>query len=153
MTTTVPVRLHRTLYHRLFGGPILQPLYLTLWVLMLVGAGARAARGEDGGALIATIILAVVIAVIWGLGATGWAEADERGIRWRSYLPTTVGWGDVRGVEGESHGTGLQGVRTLLVVQTATRRRSVGPAAGRGPNQRRFLADLQQLAAARAGRD
>ncbi len=149
MTTIVPVRLRRTLYHRLFGGPTLQPLCLVLWVSMLVGTAARAARGEHGSALSG----AVFFAGVWALGATGWAEADEHGIRWRGYWPTAVGWGEVREVRSETHGIGLQGVRTLLVVQTVTRRRPIGPAAGRGANQRGFGAALQQLAATRAGRD
>lgn len=151
MTSIAPVRLRRTLYHRLFGGPILQPLLLLVWVLLLASAVVRGARGQDGG-LVARVVVGLVVAAVWTLGATGWAMADERGIRWRSYWPVTVTWSDVRGVAERSYGTGLLGVRVLAVVQTATRRRTIVPAAGRGPLQREFLAQVQELAAGRAGR-
>lgn len=145
------IRLRRTLLARLVSGARLQLLYTTLAVLVALRAVGQASGAVDDDSLPigATLLVLLALVALVAVGATGHAEADDAGVRWRYYLSHDHAWSEIEGIELQVVGVSIVGVRHLMFVRAGGRRHKVTPACGRGRDHVRFAAELLALAGRR----
>jgi hypothetical protein len=145
------IELDRPPWARLLSGFRLQGLIALFTVLLAARAIGQAAGAIDsgspplGGTLLATLAFLLVLLV----GATGHAEADEAGVRWRYYAPHSYRWDEIERIELQVVGVGITGVRHLIGVRAGGRTHRITPAAEGGAGRARFGRALAELAAAR----
>lgn len=134
------IRLHRSLYGRVVGGARLQPLVALFVVLLpirliVLAAGASHDQSLPIGAT-ALVLLAFVVVLL--AGATGWAEADDAGVRWRYYLRHQFGWHEIEQIRLVVKGVSIGGVLHQLVVRAGGRDHVVIPAHAAGSGRVAF---------------
>jgi hypothetical protein len=145
------IGLDRTMPGRLWGGTRLQPLVLTFVVLGAVRIIGMAAGLIDDQSLPLTwtaIIWAVLVALLF-VGVTGWAAADDEGVRWRYYRTHQYAWSEIEQLCLDTKVVGINAVRYLLVVRAHGRRHQIVPAHMAGPGRKAFARELAATAAAR----
>jgi hypothetical protein len=129
---------------RLQGVFVIFALPLLVRVVALVGGSGRA--GQPG--LAVTLLAVLVLAGAGAVGATGWAEADGAGVRWRYWSRHSYAWSDIDGLELQAVGVGMTGVRHLVAVRVHGRSHRITPASDGGRHAREFGRRLVELAAA-----
>jgi hypothetical protein len=92
--TGAGVRLRRNLLARVFGGFQFQwllalALLLNLALLVLVADIDGAAKA------LSALTPAIVWWVLWGIGVSGWAGADDAGVHWRYFVRRSYPWSEI----------------------------------------------------------
>lgn len=145
------IRLRRPLWARLLSGARLQALVALLVVLVALRAiGLLAGVIHDNSApLGATLLVLLALVVLLAVGATGYAVADETGVRWRYYARHAHAWSEIERVDLEAVGVSLIAVRHTVSLRVAGRRHVITPASDGGSGRVEFGRDLAAAATAR----
>lgn len=126
---------------RAVGGQLFQFLFLLVAVFGFLGAMVNSKQGP------APLIIGAVATVLWLVSATAYAAADDNGLRWRCYLRHELPWSQITGISLHVQSFGWQGMRHLILIQTAHRTRQLVPATGHNKANVAFCRELRALAA------
>jgi hypothetical protein len=143
--------LERPVPFRLWFGSRLQALATTFAVVVVIVLVARAAGsgGKHGLTAVQGLILLLVLLVAVAIGATGHAEFDASGVRWRYYAARSFGWNEIERVELARYVIGITARVLAIDVYVGGRRHRVTPATNGGAGRDRFGRALAATAAAR----
>jgi hypothetical protein len=88
------IRLRRNLLARVFGGFQFQWV-LALAVLLNLALLVVVADIDGPAKAMSALAPAIVGWVLWGIGASAWAGADEAGVHWRYFVRRSYPWSEI----------------------------------------------------------